>query len=644
MKQMKRIAATLALLTGFALSCTRETPTVFEQRDIALKAVYSGTSVPMAWSSGDQIRLYSQNGKHLSGQNTLTTDDGFTFKESAYLEIAPEYWFVSPSSAATGATPDRIYAKIPSVQPAVAGGVSSSSAVSVGVSGTIDGSVTLSPAAAFIKFTPEGSVVPDVTQVTIDAPAGYLSGDIIITNPGKPAVEADLYRNVQVPSGKVILQGTFESGSTYYVAIVPGTLDKGLTLSMVDDIGNGNIVIIDRPVTAAAGEVIDLGIINMGDHFEGNLNVTQIMKASKGVKPITLIFAPEGFVEGSGLNSREEFEQASKYGAERIFNTEPYKSMKEYFNVYIAWKASSTSDVGGTFNVKEGLDYDNYWGLASTDRPAVYNWAKSIVPDWRDGVTNVDDGGIFLIINGRDYYGSVCWWEDSGRFIALTNYSPDYVWSSGYTRPGEELHNFGGEGYYVRTESGDDIWHQMTDEEYQALGYRKLWSGGSWVFTDDWTCTLIHEGCGHGFGRLQDEYWTGYTNVYSGAGIQGDYEMNPPRALNLAYSTTEYPWKKFEKIAKEEYAPLDARYDRIGLWQGGMVRYERGIWRSEIIDCMKDTRPYWSAWNRAVIYQRIMRTSGEDPDFNVVENENDIRTFLDHDIAVGGAYDPVRGE
>lgn len=644
MKKMRRIAAAIALLSGVVLSCTRETSVVYEQRDVTVKVVSGSSPVSVTWVEGDRIRLYSQNGKHLSGQNTLTTADGVNFSGSAFFEMAPEYWFVSPSSAANIATPDAVYAHVPSVQQAVPGGASSAAAVAVGVSTALEGSVNFLPATAFLKFTPAGSVVSKVTQVSVEASKGYLSGDIAIRSPKYPEVTPDTYRNIQPPSGKVILQGTFDGGSAYYIAIVPGKLEGGVTLSITDDIGNGNVVKVDREITAAAGEVVDLGTIDIGDHFEGNLNVVQIMKATKGKKPTTLIFAPEGFVEGTGVNSREEFEQAARYGAQRIFNVEPFKSMKDYFNVYIAWKASSTGEVGGTFNVREGLDYDNYWGLASTDRPAVYNWAKSIVPDWRDGITEVDDGGIFLIINGRNYYGSVCWWEDTGRFIALTNYSPDYVWSSGYTKPGEELHNFGGEGYYVRTESGDDIWHQMTDEEYQALGYRKLWSGGSWVFTDDWACTLLHEGCGHGFGRLQDEYWTGYTNVYSGAGIKADYEMDPPRALNLACSTTDYPWKKFEKIALEEYAARDARYARIGLWQGGLVRYEKGIWRSEIIDCMKDTRPYWSAWNRAVIYQRLMRTSGEDPGFDVVNSEEDIRTFLDHDIAVGGAYDSVRGE
>ncbi len=623
----------------------KDTPTVFEKRDVTLKVSLEGSPVSVSWDAGDQIRLFFQNGKQLAGQNTLTTEDGITFKETAYMEVAPAYWFVSPSSAANGVTREVIYASIPAIQASRADGVSSKTAVSVGVATSLEGTVSLRPVTAFLSFTPTGAVVSEVTQVTLDCAEGVLSGDIIVRNPGgEMTVETDQFRNITAPSGKVILQGTFESGKTYYAAIKPGTLEKGVSLTLTDNLGNGNVVHHDTRIQAAAGEVVSLGTIDMGEHFEGNLNVIQLMKATKGKKPTTLIFAPEGFTEGTGINTREEFERAARYGAERIFNTEPYKSMKEYFNVYIAWKAAPTAQVGGTFNVKEGLDYAGYWGLAATDRPPVYKWASQIVPDWRDGVTAVDDGGIFLIINGRTQYGSVCWWESTGRFIALTNYSPDYVWASGYTQPGEELQHFGGEGYYVRTEAGDDVWHQMTEDEFKALGYRKIWSGGSWVFTDDWTGTLLHEGCGHGFGRLQDEYWTGYTNVYSGDGIKGNWTADPPSALNISCSMTDYPWKKFEKIAKEEYAPRDPRYNRIGLWQGGFVRYERGIWRSEIIDCMKDERAYWCAWSRALIYQRLMKTSGERPDFDVVNKEDDIRTFLDHDIAVQGAYDPVRGE
>ena len=37
-----------------------------------------------------------------------------------------------------------------------------------------------------------------------------------------------------------------------------------------------------------------------------------------------------------------------------------------------------------------------------------------------------------------------------------------------------------------------------------------------------------------------------------------------------------------------------------------------------------------------------MQMSGADPGFDVVNDPNDLKTFLDADLAVGGNYDPLR--
>lgn len=642
----KYIYAALLILAGVAMSCQKEDDdSNYKLRDIAVKATFANSSIPVTWESGDQVKVFFQNGHQLSGQSTLTTDDGITFRESSYIEDVSKYWIVSPAAAANLATPESLYASLPTVQAAKADGVSSSAALSMSVTSSLEGTVTFEPVVSFLRFSLSGSMASSVTQVIVSSTEDYLSGDLAVKSPGKSGtITADHDRGFSTPSRQVMLSGSFREGSSYYIAIIPGTFQKGLTVSFTDRVGSGIVRNLDAGIKADSGEVIDLGTINMGDHFETNLNVTQIMTATKGKKPTTLIFAPEGFVEGSGKGTREEFEEAARSGAEFIFSVEPYKSMKEYFNVYIAWKASETGKVGGTFGVREGLDYSGYWGLAGTDRDPVYNWAKEIVPDWRDGVTDVDDGGILLLINGRTWYGSVCWWEDSGRFIALTNFSPDYLFVAGYTQVGEEYQGFGTDGYMVDDGTGNNTYHTLSQEEYASMGYKQLWSGSGWYYAGSWRNVLLHEAMGHGFGRLQDEYWSGYTNRYTGTAIDADQRYDPPRALNLSRSMTDYPWKKFEQIVRDEYLPRDARYGRIGLWQGGLVQYQTGIWRSEIIDCMKDERPYFSAWNRAVIYQRLMRTSGESPSFDVVNNESDIRSFLDHDIAVNGAFDRIRGE
>ena len=651
MKYFRHIlqAASACLVASVLFSCSKDDVNGPEYvlRDVSVKVSVASGNVPVKFQKGDQIEvLYYRANANTLGSNTLTTEDGTTFEESAYMENASKYWFVSPSSGLNYASASKIYASVPSVQTLEDGGIAASSALAVGESTQLEGTVTLTPAVAFVRFSVAGEIAGQVSNVTISSESGYLAGDVAITNPGsRPQTAVDLDRGFVTPSRSVILRGTVDPGAVYYAAVAPGSYPEGLSVSLSDATGNGTTFDISTAFDLGSGDVADLGTLQLGGEFEKNLYLTRVLKATRGAKPTVLVFAPEGFTEGSGPSTREDYENACYSALDLMFTMEPYKSLRDYFTVYIAWKASETAEVGGTFNTQLGLDYDGYWGMKVEDRKVTHAWAKALIPEWRDDVTSQDDGGIFLVVNGRDRYGSVCWWETEGRFIAIINYSPDYIYWSGHTQPGQEVFWFGGSGYYVRQDDGSDVYHTMTDDEYQALGLAHLWTGStSWCYLGDWRNVLLHEGLGHGFGRLQDEYWSGYDEVYSGTGIRDGQNLAVPRGLNLSDSITDYPWKKFKEIVDAEYLSRDARYGRMGLWQGGFVRYSRGIWRSEIIDCLKDERPYFATWSRAVIYQRVMKTSGDKPNFDVINNEADIREFLDFDLANNGAYDPIRGE
>lgn len=642
------LKAAFACLLTLAFSCSKESNNgpEFELKDVSVNVSLS-SGVPVSFQSGDQISLlFHRDNANILGQNTLTTENGTLFTESAYMEKSSRFWFLSPASSLNYANPDCIYASVPASQTISEGGVAASSIVAVGESDALEGNVSLTPAVALLRFTVTGEVADQVTNVTITSETGYLCGDVKISHPGSgsPETVSDFNRGNTTPAHSVMLKGAFVPGATYCAAVVPGTFSDGFTVTLSDPSGNGTTISLTQSYTLKTGEVTDLGTLALGDQFEKNINLTRVQKATKGAKPTVLVFAPEGFIDGEGSSTRSDYEAACYSAMDLIFTMEPYKSMREYFTIYIAWKASETAEVGGTFNVELGLDYAGYWGMNAENRKLTHAWAKELIPEWRDGVTSQDDGGIFLVINGRDRYGSVCWWETTGRFIALINYSPDYLYSSRYTQVGQEVYWFGGSGYYIRQADGTDTIYNLTSEEFKSLGYIQLWTGASWCYLGDWRNTLLHEGLGHGFGRLQDEYWTGYDNIYSSSSIREGQKLEVPRGLNLADSMTDYPWKKLQEIVNADYLSRDARYGRMGLWQGGFVQYSRGIWRSEIIDCMKDQRPYFSTWSRAVIYQRIMKTSGERPDFDVVNNEDDIRTFLDFDIANNGAYDAIRGE
>ncbi len=52
---------------------------------------------------------------------------------------------------------------------------------------------------------------------------------------------------------------------------------------------------------------------------------------------------------------------------------------------------------------------------------------------------------------------------------------------------------------------------------------------------------------------------------------------------------------------KTSLVSTNSKYDRIGVFHGGGVSlFNR--WRSEEVSCMIDNRPYFSAWQRALIH------------------------------------------
>ena len=46
-------------------------------------------------------------------------------------------------------------------------------------------------------------------------------------------------------------------------------------------------------------------------------------------------------------------------------------------------------------------------------------------------------------------------------------------------------------------------------------------------------------------------------------------------------------------------------YENEDLYEGGYASYKTGVWRPEIISCMFDNRPYFNAWSRYLIMERV---------------------------------------
>lgn len=279
--------------------------------------------------------------------------------------------------------------------------------------------------------------------------------------------------------------------------------------------------------------------------------IITLRKASKG-NGINLVFLGDGFSakdisEGQLMNTVQE-------AVGHFFSIEPYKTYKEYFNVYTGIAVSPESGIGGVntiiynkFNTsaKGGATLGGRYG--ESDYNEIFKYACK-APTVNE--ENLNRTLIVIIPNTSDY-GGITYMYDGGAAIA---YCP------------------------------------MSDYGY-PLDFRGV---------------VQHEAGGHGFGKLGDE------NIYINAFIDDVGEFNNAKMkgwyenLSLSGKMSEVPWS---------HLIFDEKYSRfVDIFEGGF-KYTRGVYRSEYNSCMNNDIPYYSTISREAIVKRIMEYAGEEYSF-----------------------------
>jgi hypothetical protein len=151
-----------------------------------------------------------------------------------------------------------------------------------------------------------------------------------------------------------------------------------------------------------------------------------------------------------------------------------------------------------------------------------------------------------------------------------------------------------------------------------AIAYCPLSDYG---YPTDFRGGIQHEACGHGFGKLGDEYiyhnkfidncdctCCGHVLELSIAKSLGWYEN-----LSLTGRIHDVPWSHL--IFHERYHQI------VDIFEGGYM-HTRGVFRSEQNSCMNNNIPYFSTISRETMVKRIMAIAGEEYSFEkFVEND-----------------------
>ena len=574
------------------------------------------TAANVLWTAGDSFRcVYNFNlstGRY-NYTSFSTRDDGVTqagFTTYANLTGNGFDCFYPTHSSIVRYNGEILFAmNLPDNQHAKAGGIEEglnrAFAHADQMAGSAESPLVFHNVISLIKFRMDGAVVSQVKSITFSS-SGALAGDFIFKNVnGFPTECPGLSFDGFTSSSKITLKGDFEADTDYYIAVLPGRF-SGFRMEFSDDDGRNTLKQSSKELVMERSRVKDFGTIHLGDDFVNDdsayYETVQYMQAAEGTKPVTIAVIPEGF-------TKEElplYEQLAQSGIEALFNTEPYKTYRNRFNVYFLRVPSQQSGAGvtdGNGNIIRSVAsyFQARWGQGQygdmrADDDVVYDFVRRYCPDIVAGIHTVEETPILMIINDSRY-GGICRLISNGKgygMVPYTNNGGGLAWS-----------------YPSIVASTDDPlptpvtneillanYHWTTQSEMDEIGGQNL---------GDWRNTLIHEFGGHCIGRLGDEYW--YDVNYVSGAISDQY-WPVPLGLNLASDPATAPWKADLLDRLEELKALDPNYGRIGTFQGGDY-YLYGRWRSEKISCMIDNRPYFSAWQRYLIVKRIYSLSGD---------------------------------
>ena len=309
------------------------------------------------------------------------------------------------------------------------------------------------------------------------------------------------------------------------------------------------------------------------EYGDGDVIVNQTAAKGNGVNLVFMgdCFDAQDIATGKYLNGINE-------AIEYYFGIEPYKSYKDYFNIYTIVGMSPDSGMG-TVNTIRDAKFGSQYSLdgIAPNTAITYEYAtKAATVD----ENNLNETLVVMVENTTDY-GGICYMWGDGSAIAVCPMSRD-------------------------------------------------------AYPFDFRGIVQHEAGGHGFAKLADEYI--YVNAFIESCICGNphlpefyagKELGWYRNLstNNDYKTVEWA----HLFTNPDYSNI------VDMYEGGFY-HTRGIYRSEAVSCMNNNIPYYSAIQRQEMVERIKRYAGEK--FSLEEFYlNDVRDASNNTITRSTATD-----
>ena len=289
------------------------------------------------------------------------------------------------------------------------------------------------------------------------------------------------------------------------------------------------------------------------NYTDGMVETLQTATTGPG---IDIVFVGDGY-DAKDI-AKGVFHDNAVAGYGHFFDVEPYKTYKNYFNVY---SVTAMSDETGIGTVNTIID-TKFGSTFTQDRimldgqDEVFQWAKKA-----NASMDLTKSLVILLQNSSTYEGITYMYRD-GSAIACCPVST------------------------------------------QAYPY-------------DFRGIVQHEAGGHGFGKLGDEYIYANAFIQNCSGLHDHPQSENDTKSSYGVFKAHGWFKNLSMLADVHKVPwshliYNNQYsDYVDMYEGGYL-HSRGIYRSEATSCMNNNIPYFSAISRQAIVERIMECSGEE--------------------------------
>jgi len=262
---------------------------------------------------------------------------------------------------------------------------------------------------------------------------------------------------------------------------------------------------------------------------------------------VPIVIMGDGFTEEDNLSGR--YESALNEAYNYFLSVEPMTSLNQYYDIWSIKTISSTSSFNGSTRLKCTFGSGT---LIQGDDGLAYYYASQVVPS-----NKLSDMLVIVILNSTNYAGT-CYMHYANN----TDQSKSLKYSVAYV--------------------------PMTD--MNICTFEEV---------------LHHEACGHGFGKLADEYYSGTGTIPESKVTELLSFQNAGAYINVDVHND------VSKTLWADYA-ADGRFasEQLGAYAGAYT-YFIGVYRPTMNSIMNNNKGIFNAPSRAQIYKRTMSIAND---------------------------------